>query len=74
MKKSTRILVLLIAVETLILGGGFWLASALQAGSIGYGGPNGEAALRTFEMMGMISVPLALVFGLLYISARRKGE
>ncbi len=74
MKKSTRAIITGVLVEALLIGGGIWLAKSLGDGKIGYGGPNPEAAARTMEMTGAAAIPIALVFGLLFWSMRRKGE
>jgi hypothetical protein len=74
MKRSQRVLLLGLFVMILLFGGGYWLASQAATGNIGSGGPNPEAASRIFEMIGMIGVPLALLFGLLYFSLKRKGN
>ena len=74
MKRSKRVALLGLFVMVLLFGGGYWLARQAAAGNIGSGGPNPETAARIFEMMGAVGVPLALVFGLLYFSLKRKGE
>ena len=74
MKKSTRVLILVGVVELMLIGGGFWLASQFASGAMGYDGPNAEAAARTLESAGMAAVPLAIMFGILALSLRKKGE
>jgi hypothetical protein len=74
MKRSTRFLLVGLAIEAFLLLGGFWLATNAAAGNIGSGGPNAEAASRIFEMIGAICVPLALLIAAVYLSLKRKGE
>jgi hypothetical protein len=74
MKRSTRFLIVGIAIEAFPRIGGFWLATRTAAGMIGSGGPNPEAAARIFEMMGMICIPLALLIAADCFSLKRNGK
>jgi hypothetical protein len=74
MKKSTRVLLLGIFVELVLIIGGFMLIAQLSSGSAEQVANHKEAIARIGEMIGAVTIPLALVFALLYFSLRKKGQ
>jgi hypothetical protein len=73
MKRSKRVLILALLVEILLISGGIFLASHIAMISYGDAARQSETRARVIEVTGGATVALAVLFGVLYLTLRRKG-
>jgi hypothetical protein len=74
MKRSKRVLILALLVEILLISGGIFLASQIATISYGDAASQSETRVRVLEVAGGATVALAVLFGVLYLTLRRKGH
>ena len=73
MKKSTRILILLITLEALILVLGGWLIGGLADGSLHASTSPAETTATVLSVLGTVAGVIAGVAGVMWFVMRRRG-
>ena len=73
MKKSTRILILLVVLEALIVALGGWLISGLANGTLHAATTPAEASATVFSVLGSVAGVIAGVCGVIWFVMRRRG-
>ena len=73
MKKSTRILILLITLEALIVVLGGWLISGLANGTLHAATTPADASATVFSVLGSVAGVIAGVLGVVWFVLRRRG-
>jgi hypothetical protein len=74
MKRSKRVLILAFLVEILLISGGIFFASHIAMISYGDAASQNETRARVIEVTGGVTVALAVLFGVLYLTLRQKGD
>lgn len=73
MKKSSRLLIALVAIEAVLFGIGAWLIDGLNSGALQPANNEQETAQTIFSVLGSAMGLIAGVAGVAIVTMRRKG-
>ena len=73
MKRSTRVLILLVVLEVLLLGLGSWLLGGLADGSLHASASPADAAATVWSVLGGVAGALAGLLLVIWFVMRRRG-